>query len=1837
MEKITISLLSLQKGGGSGQLADCSFRHRFVGCQEEINQTWDFVETASIIANCDLVVTCDTAVAHLAAGMGRPTWLLLTKVPEWRWGMTGDTSFWYPSMRLFRQREQGNWAEVMDRVATALQAFVNNPKLPPGQPDKLKKVWREKEQQAVKQLQQGHLEEAEVIYRTLIEEGATSHTIFHSLAFISWKQGRKQEAISLFRQAIAINPNHPEAHRNLGIALHEQADLEAAIDAYRQALAMQPHDPDTYNKLGNALKDQGDLQAAVDVYQQALAINPDFFGAYNNLGIALKEQGNLQAAVDAYQQALAINPNYSEAHSNLGNALREQGNLPAAIDAYRQALAINPDFSQAYNNLGSALRIQGDPQGAIHAYRQALAISPNFPDALSNLGSALEYQGDLQAAMDAYRQALAINPNFPDAHWNLSLLQLLSGDYGHGWEGYEWRFQAKKVHQLHLHPQMERWHGGNLAPGERLIIVSEQGLGDTLQFMRYVLHLNNTGQPASLCTETKLHGLIRASGITTTIYSFEQAKQLTTGKWFPLLSLPGYLQVRPDHPIVDTPYIKAPEQQVEHWQQKLATEQRPIVGINWQGNPKTETISLRGRSLPLESFAPIAEKTAVTLLSLQKGDGADQLADCSFRHRFVGCQEEINQTWDFVETAAIIANCDLIITSDTAVAHLAAGMGHPTWLLLTTVPDWRWGMTGDTSFWYPSMRLFRQREQGNWAEVMDRVARALAAEMPAAAAHSGQVLKNQADPQAVMAAYHQASVLLDQGDLQGAVAAYGQVLAMKPDFPEAQCNLGNALKDQGDLQGAVAAYGQALATKPDFPEAQYNLGNALQARGDLPGAVAAYRQALASKPDFPEAQHNLGIALQTQGDLSGAVAAYRQALASKPHDPGILSNLGNALQAQGDLQGAVAAYGQALASKPDDPAVLSNLGTALQRQGNLQEAMAAYHQALASKPDFCRARSNLSTLQLLLGDYKRGWQGYESRFLIKLQDVNNKPLPLETQLERWNGDNLAPGEELIIVSEGGLGDTLHFMRYVLYLNNTGQSASLCTETKLHGLIRSSGITTEIYSAEQGNQLTAGKWLSLLSLPGYLQVRPDHPVVDTPYIKAPEQRVGHWQQKLATEQRPIIGINWSGNRKSALSGKGEEDWRSLPLESFAPIAEKTSVSLLCLQKGHGADQLADCSFRHRFVGCQEEINQIWDFVETAAMIANCDLVVTCDTAVAHLAAGMGRPTWLLLTKVPEWRWGMTGETSFWYPSMRLFRQRERGNWAEVMDRVARALAAEMPAATAHSGHALKSQAADPQAVMAAYHQASALQNQGDLQGAVAAYGQVLAMEPDFPEAQCNLGTALKDQGDLPGAVAAYRQALASKPDFPEAQYNLGNTLQAQGDVQGAVAAYGQALASKPDFPEAQHNLGIALQAQGDVQGAVAAYGQALASKPHDPGILSNLGNALQAQGDLQGAVAAYGQALAGKPDDPGILSNLGTALQSQGNLQEAMAAFHQALASKPDFCEARFNLSLLQLLLGNHERGWPGYESRFLVDKLKNVNKKPLPLETTLERWNGDNLAPGEELILVSEQGLGDTLQFMRYAIHLKNRGILTSLCVPDKLRGLVEASGITETIYSRHEELEQCTTGKWYPLLSLPGYLQVRPDHPIIDTPYIQAPEQRIRDWQQKLAGEPGPVVAINWQGNLKIEKIALRGRSLPLESFAPIAEKTTVSLLSLQKGDGAEQLADCPFRHRFVSCQEEINQTWDFVETAAMIAQLRSRHHLRHCCCPLGSRDGPPHLAAAHHSAGLALGHDGGHQLLVPLHAVVPPAGTGELGRGDGPCGHGAGGVRQDSRSQQCQRPEGP
>jgi tetratricopeptide (TPR) repeat protein len=543
---------------------------------------------------------------------------------------------------------------------------------------------------------------------------------------ICYMQGRLEETIELLNNALELNPNYPEAHNNLGNTLKELGDLDAAITAYNKALKLNPNLSQAHTNLGLVLQEQGNLDAAVAAYNKALKLNPDLPQAHNNLGIALQKQGELDASIAAYNKALELDPNYPEAHNNLGIVLREQNDLDAAITSYNKALELKRNYPEAHYNLGLALQEKGDVDAAIASYNSALELEPNHPAAQNNLGAAFHEQGELTAAINAYDAALQVNPNYAEAHYNTSLIMLLCGDYKNGWEKYEWRTKRRKnPTKPHANPKCRPWNETSPDPERKILLVSEQGLGDTIQFMRYAPALRNQGYSVSICAQAKLHSLIKASRVDTSPLTPHQADEVNEGQWIPLLSVPRLLEVSPDNPIVNDLYINIVDEHYVKWENILSAERRPIIGINWQGNPNTELRELRGRSLPLEAFASISINCQIAFLSLQKGYGSEQLKTCSFKDRFVSCQKLVDETWDFLETAAIIANCDLVITSDTSVAHLAGGMGKTTWLLLQKIPDWRWGLEGDTTFWYPSMRLFRQRERGNWDEPIRRVVQAL--------------------------------------------------------------------------------------------------------------------------------------------------------------------------------------------------------------------------------------------------------------------------------------------------------------------------------------------------------------------------------------------------------------------------------------------------------------------------------------------------------------------------------------------------------------------------------------------------------------------------------------------------------------------------------------------------------------------------------------------------------------------------------------------------------------------------------------------------------------------------------------------------------------------------------------------------------------------------------------------------------------------------------------------------------------------------------------------------------------------------------------------------------
>ena len=438
------------------------------------------------------------------------------------------------------------------------------------------------------------------------------------------------------------------------------------------------------------------------------------------------QRGDWEGAERSYRLLVQRHSSNPAVYSNLAALLAMQQRSGELEPLLRRALALQPDDPVVQNNLGQVLVQRGELQQAEACFQAAVSLDPAYPQALTNLANLRTQVGALEEAIALYRRALAADPSYVEAHWNLAHPLLLQGDYRQGFRQYDYRSAIAAPIQPHATPSLPLWDGSPLPSDGPLVLVSEQGLGDTLQFMRLAPLLKpHHGGEVVLSVQEKLEPLARQSALADRVVPHAELPSLKRGQWLPLLSLPGRLGIEPTQPLPTLPPLQPSPQARKRWAQAFAMAKDPApirVGIHWQGDPAHETTSLRGRSLPLALLAPLAASPEVTLVSLQRGHGAEQLECCGFRERFSGAQAAMNSTWAFDDMAAIVERCHLVISSDSAMVHLAAGLGRPTWVLLKAIPEWRWGLERSDSFWYPSVRLWRQAVDGDWAGLINAVA-----------------------------------------------------------------------------------------------------------------------------------------------------------------------------------------------------------------------------------------------------------------------------------------------------------------------------------------------------------------------------------------------------------------------------------------------------------------------------------------------------------------------------------------------------------------------------------------------------------------------------------------------------------------------------------------------------------------------------------------------------------------------------------------------------------------------------------------------------------------------------------------------------------------------------------------------------------------------------------------------------------------------------------------------------------------------------------------------------------------------------------------------------------
>ncbi len=570
---------------------------------------------------------------------------------------------------------------------------------------------------ALQSHQAGRLSEAERLYRKILTVNSRHADSLHLLGVIAHHEGRYAQAVDLIEQAIGINAQEASYHLNLGTALWKQGQLDAAVAGYRRALDLKPDYPKAHFNLATVLWKLGRLDEADTCYRSALYFRPDYPEAYDNLGTVRKEQGRPDEAITCYRRAIGFKPTYPEAHNNLGTALWEQGQLDEAVGCYRKALDLKPDYPDAHFNLGIALSELGRLDEAVACYRRALTLKPDYAEAYDNLGTALKEQGRLDAAVICYRRALALNPDCPEAHSNLGIALLALGDLAAGWQEHEWRWQTPQMIEARRDFAQPQWRG-EAAAGRTLLIHAEQGFGDTMQFCRYASLVAARGLRVIMEVQEPLARLLRSlAGVELVVARGEATPAFDLH--CPMLSLPLALGTTLANIPGVVPYLHADAAKVAAWHTRLKAmvDQGPRIGLAWAGNPRKHSRGLAAvdgrRSMTPDRLAPLFDLPGMRFFSLQKDGPA-----ASEEFPLIDLMHEME---DFADTAALIANLDLVISVDTAVAHLGAALGKPVWVLDRFDPCWRWLAGRRDSPWYPTLRLYRQARPGDWDAVVAEV------------------------------------------------------------------------------------------------------------------------------------------------------------------------------------------------------------------------------------------------------------------------------------------------------------------------------------------------------------------------------------------------------------------------------------------------------------------------------------------------------------------------------------------------------------------------------------------------------------------------------------------------------------------------------------------------------------------------------------------------------------------------------------------------------------------------------------------------------------------------------------------------------------------------------------------------------------------------------------------------------------------------------------------------------------------------------------------------------------------------------------------------------------
>ncbi len=524
-----------------------------------------------------------------------------------------------------------------------------------------------------------------------------------------------QPALKSYDKAIELDPNFVDAYYNKGLTHLELKNFGAAIESFGLAIKLEPNFPEAFCNRGLAYQAIYQWEISIKDFNRAIALRPNFAEAYSNRGLALIKTKQLEASFRDFDKAIELRPNFAEAYSNRGLVLKQLKQLEASVKSCDKAIQLKPNLAEAFCNRGLALQGLKQLEASIENFNQAIKLNPNFAAAYSNKSISQKNLKLLDEAIRSCDKAIKLNPKSADAYWNKALVLLLNGKLNEGWDLFEWRWKRDSFTSPKRDFSQPLWLGLESLKEKTILLHSEQGLGDTIQFCRYAKSVSQLGARVILEVPKALVSLFQSlEGISELI---SKGTELPAFDFHcPLLSLPLAFKTTETTIPSNKAYLHSEKNKVSRWEKRLGKKTKPRVGIVWSSLSSFRNDSYR--SLKLKDFLAALPKSGIEYICLQKEikeDDKETLASVQ-DIRFFG-----NELKDFSQTAALIENIDLVVSTCTSVPHLSGAMHKPTWLLLSSVPDWRWMLNRNDSPWYSSVRLYRQDDSRNWVGVLEQI------------------------------------------------------------------------------------------------------------------------------------------------------------------------------------------------------------------------------------------------------------------------------------------------------------------------------------------------------------------------------------------------------------------------------------------------------------------------------------------------------------------------------------------------------------------------------------------------------------------------------------------------------------------------------------------------------------------------------------------------------------------------------------------------------------------------------------------------------------------------------------------------------------------------------------------------------------------------------------------------------------------------------------------------------------------------------------------------------------------------------------------------------------